>query len=48
MDTVAQQLGQLAAQMEQIRLQGAQQTTANEQLAAQVARIHDRTENPLD
>ena len=33
--------------MEQIRLQGAQQTTANEQLAAQVAGIQDRPDNPF-
>ena len=47
MDAVVQQLGALAAQMEQIRLQGAQQTTANEQLAAQVARIQDHMDHPL-
>ena len=46
-DAVAAQLGQLAAQMEQIRLQGAQQSQAGTQLAAQVARIQKRMDNPL-
>ena len=46
-DAVAAQLGQLAAQMEQIRLQGAQQTQAGTQLAAQVARTQERMDNPL-